>query len=269
MTAETAKSQQTDVAGKPLFTTVLGTRVHMIQIPEVLRRMETWIEGSRTRCRQIVVTGMHGVIEGHKDPRFRQILNSAELLIPDGISVTWIGRLRGFPLRERACGADLMHAFFRRANEKGYRSFFYGDTPQTLGRMRTRLECDFPGMQVAGMFSPPFRRLTADEDNEILERINAAAPDVLWVALGLPKQERWISERLDRLNVPLAVGVGAAFGFVARTIKRVPRWIGEAGFEWLWRFVHEPKKLWRRDLIDGPHFLFHVFLEMTGIKRYD
>lgn len=99
--------------------------------------------------------------------------------------------------------------------------------------------------------------------------INMARPDVVWVGLGLPKQDRWVYEHKSRLNAPIAVGVGAAFGFLSEDIKRVPSWIGENGLEWLWRFLNEPRKLWRRDLLDGPRFLFHVLLEMTGLRRYD
>ncbi len=99
--------------------------------------------------------------------------------------------------------------------------------------------------------------------------INETQPDVLWVGLGLPKQDRWVFEHKDRLNVPIAIGVGAAFGFLSGKVKRVPEWIGNNGLEWIWRFIKEPKKLWRRDLLDGPRFVFHVILELTGLRKYE
>jgi len=157
---------------------------------------------------------------------------------------------------------EIMHEFFRRANSKGYRSYFYGDTNATLSALCTRVNCDYPGHKIVGVFSPPFRTLTPDEDRAIRDRINAARPDVLWVGLGMPKQDVWIYEHLDGLTVPVAIGVGAAFAFVAGAVKRCPEWIGRMGFEWIYRLMKEPKKLWRRDLLDGPRFLFDVGLEL-------
>jgi len=120
-----------------------------------------------------------------------------------------------------------------------------------------------------GTCSPPFRALAPEEDAAIVALINDSRPDVLWVGLGLPKQERWIHEHLDRLRVPVIVGVGAAFGFASGRVSRAPEWIGRLGFEWVWRLAAEPRKLWRRDLLDGPRFLFHAFLETAGLRKYD
>jgi N-acetylglucosaminyldiphosphoundecaprenol N-acetyl-beta-D-mannosaminyltransferase len=119
----------------------------------------------------------------------------------------------------------------------------------------------YPGHKIAGSYSPPFRPLTPAEETAILDRINAAQPDILWVALGMPKQDLWIHERLAKLNVPVAIGVGAAFAFVAGTVQRCPEWMGRAGFEWVYRFWKEPGKLWRRDLLDGPRFIFYAGME--------
>jgi len=160
-------------------------------------------------------------------------------------------------------------AFFERANSKGYSSFFYGDTDETLAALRERLEREYSNHKVAGTFSPPFGAVSPEEDEAHVRMINDARPDVLWVGLGTPKQDRWIFEHQERLRVPVAVGVGAAFGFLSGRVKRAPAWIGRCGFEWLWRLAREPKKLWRRDLLDGPRFLFHVALELCGLRRYD
>jgi N-acetylglucosaminyldiphosphoundecaprenol N-acetyl-beta-D-mannosaminyltransferase len=170
---------------------------------------------------------------------------------------------------KRTPGAELMQAFFKVADKKGYRSFFYGDTEHTLVELRKKLATDYPGHEIAGTFSPPFRPLTQKEDQAVIQMINAAHPDVLWVALGLPKQERWIYERRYRLKVPIAIGVGAAFAFVSGDVRRVPEWIGDCGLEWLWRFIQEPAKLWKRDLIDGPRFLWHASLELVRERRED
>jgi len=248
---------------------VLGSTVDMVQNPEVLAAMERWIGQGRDKCHFIVNTGFHGTWVAHQDPAFKKIVASCDLWSPDGIALVWVARIKGKPLRERATSAELMKLFFARANDKGYRSFFYGDTGDTLAALREKLDAQYPGHKIVGTYSPPFRPLTAEEDEQIIKEINDAQPDVLWVGLGLPKQERWIYEHRDRLKVPIAAGVGACFGFFSGRVKRVPEWIGRLGFEWLWRLAQEPKKLWRRDILDGPQFVAHVLMEMTGIRKYD
>ncbi len=194
-------------------------------------------------------------------------MNGAELWAPDGIAPVLVARMCGHRNVERATGTDIMREFFRRANQEQYSSYFYGDTDATLNALRERVTREYPGHKIVGSFAPPFRPLAPEEDREIVERINAARPDVLWVALGMPKQDLWIYDRLDRLKVPVAIGVGAAFAFVAGTVPRCPEWIGRMGFEWAHRTVTEPKKLWRRVLIDGSDFLFRLGLDATGLRR--
>jgi len=243
---------------------VLGSRVHLVSADRAVDHIEHWIDARDGHCRRVVVTGFHGLWEAHRNPALASILNSAELWAPDGIIPVWVARLRGHRNVERTPGAEIMEEFFVRSNARGYSSYFYGDTSETLSALRERLSRDYPGHRIAGAFSPPFRPLTPAEDREIVDRINAARPDVLWVGLGMPKQDIWIHERLNRLNVPVAIGVGAAFAFVAGTVQRCPDWIGRLGFEWVYRFLKEPKKLWRRDLIDGPRFLLRLGLEIVG-----
>lgn len=228
--------------------------------------MARWIEASSvdSEMRQIIVTGFHGIWEAHQHKALNTIFNSADLWVPDGIAPVLIARLKGVREMVRTPGAELMQAFFKKADYNGYSSFFYGDTEKTLTGLSKKLLTDYPGHKIAGMFSPPFRPLTKREDENIIRMINDARPDLLWVALGLPKQECWIFERRNKLKVPIAIGVGAAFSFLSGDVKRVPKWVGENGLEWLWRFIQEPKKLWRRDLLDGPRFLWHVFLELAG-----
>jgi N-acetylglucosaminyldiphosphoundecaprenol N-acetyl-beta-D-mannosaminyltransferase len=247
---------------------VLGTRVHLVDNDKVLALLEEWIARREGGCRFVVVTGFHGLWVAHQDPDFRRIVASADLFSPDGIAPVWIAKLKGRPLAARATGPDLMESFFRRANRAGYRSFFLGDTEDTLRALRSALEYRFPGHVVAGTLSPPFRELTPEEDEQIVRAINESRPDVVWVGLGLPKQERWIHEHRSRLNAAVAVGVGAAFKFSAGKINRPPEWVGRNGLEWLWRLAQEPGKLWRRDLVDGPRFVWHVLLEVTGLRRY-
>ncbi len=245
---------------------VLGARVNPVDIGRAIAILESWI-ATRQRARYVIVTGMHGVIEGYRDPMFRAILNGAGLFVPDGYSLVWIARRRGFALKARVCGADLLRTFCATAAQKGYRVFFYGDTEPVLAQLQARLRQDHPTLQIAGVCSPPYRPLTPGEDDNIVRVINEARPDVLWVGLGLPKQERWIAEHVGRLDVPVVVAVGAAFKFVSGVVPRAPHWVGAHGLEWLWRFAHEPHRLWRRALIDVPQFTCLALLELSGLLR--
>lgn len=247
---------------------VLGVRVHTVQMPEVLKQIEHWIE-ERDKCRYIVATGMHGVMESRRDPAFKEIVNSADLFIPDGMAVVWAARRRGVRSARRVCGSDLMWEFFKIAEQKGFKIFFYGDTENTLRNLTGRLNELFPKLKIVGTHSPPFRTLTPEEDTQEVAMINESGADVIWVGLGLPKQERWMFEHKDRLSVPVIVGVGAAFKFASGQVQRAPRWVGDRGFEWLWRFVREPRRVWRRVLLDGPSFTCQIMLELGGLKKYN
>lgn len=245
---------------------ILGVHVHLVQNEQVLQTMEQWI-ARRSRCHFIVNTGFHGLHVALEDEQFKRIVNSADLFSPDGIATVWLARLLGKELRQRATSAELMALYFEKGKRTGYRSFFFGDTEETLEALESKLKERYPGHQIVGTYSPPFREHTEEEKRGMVEMINAAKPDVLWVGLGLPKQERWIYENLDKLEVPVAIGVGACFGFFSGRVKRVPRWIGEAGFEWAWRLLAEPRKLWRRDLIEGPRFLWLLARNWSRLKE--
>lgn len=245
----------------------LGSRVHLVSVDRAVDHIQQWIEESNGDCRRVVVTGFHGIWKAHRDSRLKAILNSAELWVPDGIAPIWIANLRGHRNVERAPGAAILREYLTRANRRHYRSYFYGDTPSTLTTLQAVVERNYPGHVIAGSFSPPFRPLTVEEDRDAIQRINDARPDVLWVGMGMPKQDIWIYERLDQLRVPVAIGVGAAFAFIAGTVPRCPVWIGNLGFEWVYRFLKEPRKLWRRDILEGPQFLFHAGLEL--LKKSD
>lgn len=263
MSSATVESRRIDV---PQIQ-ILGLPVHMVQIPEVVSLMTKWAMGERGKPYWIVVADMHAIIEAHKRPEFRAMLSSADLTVPDGISLIKVARRKGVPLRARVAGTDLMKVFFRQTQRSGLSHYFYGDTDHTLSHLVQKLDKDFPGITIAGACSPPFRPLTAQEDEAMISRINEAKPDVLWVGLGLPKQEQWIHEHRDRLEVPLVLGVGAAFKFLAGTVRRAPDWIGELGLEWLWRFAHEPRRLWKRIMVEGPQFVGLVVLELAGWRR--
>jgi N-acetylglucosaminyldiphosphoundecaprenol N-acetyl-beta-D-mannosaminyltransferase len=246
---------------------IMGCNISSVSVFEALATIETWIGQPSQRCKFVVATGFHGVWEAQKSRDFKDVLNSADLFCPDGIAPVWLSRIMGEPLNGRVPGPDLLAAFVSIGNIKGYSSFFLGDTQETLAALTRKIKARYPGHRIAGTLSPPFRPLTAADNVAILETIHQAKPDVLWVAFGLPKQELWISEHLKQLDIPVAVAVGAAFGFLSGKVKRAPLWMGSAGFEWLWRLAHEPGKLWYRDLIEGSRFLAHAIRVCMRSRR--
>jgi N-acetylglucosaminyldiphosphoundecaprenol N-acetyl-beta-D-mannosaminyltransferase len=250
----------------PATFLLLGVAVSAVQTPQVIAQMQSWIR-ARERCHYIAVTGMHGVTEAQHDPQFKHILNSADLVVPDGMPLVWLGRLRGYPLRRRVYGPELMAAFCARSAPIGYRHFLYGGNPGVAEKLANTLRERFPGLLVAGTCSPPFRSLTQEEDDHHVAQINDSRADVVWVSLSEVKQDAWMFEHRARLNAPVLVGIGAAFDFHAGLKKQAPRWMRESGFEWLFRLLQEPKRLWRRYLVYGSEFVFLVALELLGIRK--
>ena len=247
---------------------VLGVIVDAVQIPAAIDRMCQWIE-ERRGSRYVAVTGMHGVSESRRDPTFRSILNSAGMVVPDGMPLVWIGRLRGFGLRRRVYGPELMLEFCRATSDRGLRHFFYGGAPGVADALAQRMTERFPGLVVAGTWCPPFRPLTPEEDADVVARINESNADVVWVGLSTPKQERWMHQHRDVLHVPVMVGVGAAFDMHTGRVKQAPVWMREHGLEWFFRLVQEPRRLWHRYIVLGSQFAFNASLELAGLKRFD
>jgi N-acetylglucosaminyldiphosphoundecaprenol N-acetyl-beta-D-mannosaminyltransferase len=238
---------------------VLGVRVNAVQIPDIIAVMERWVR-ERDATNYIAVTGMHGVAESRNDPRFRDILNAAGLVIPDGMPLVWLGRLQGHSeLRRRTPGSEVMEAVFQATGSK-YSHFFYGGVPG-VADLLAKTEHERHGIRVAGTYCPPFRPLTEAEEQEVQTMICAAKPDILWVGLSTPKQEKWMYEHRDRIHVPVMLGVGAAFDMNTGRLKRAPQWMQDSGLEWLFRLVIEPRRLWRRYLIEGSRFAWAVWLE--------
>jgi N-acetylglucosaminyldiphosphoundecaprenol N-acetyl-beta-D-mannosaminyltransferase len=183
------------------------------------------------------------------------------LVTPDGMPLVWLSRLMGFRDVERVYGPDLMLAVCERSTARGYRHFFYGGAPGVAEKLVVRLQSRFPGLQVAGIDSPPFRHLTLQEDRAVVEHINTARPDIVWVGIGTPKQERWMAMHVGQLSAPVLIGVGAAFDFHAGLKKQAPRWMQRSGLEWSFRLMTEPRRLGRRYLINIPWFLWSVLLQ--------
>jgi N-acetylglucosaminyldiphosphoundecaprenol N-acetyl-beta-D-mannosaminyltransferase len=215
----------------------------------------------------VCVSGMHGVMECQRDDQLRRIHNSAGLVTPDGMSLVWLSHLKGHSKVERVYGPDLMLAMCARSRNCGYRHFLYGATPAVLDALAARLKARFPGLNLVGAHAPPFGEPTRNEDELGVERIRAAGPDIVWVGLSTPKQERWMAEHLERLEGPVLIGVGAAFDFVAGFKRQAPRWMQRSGLEWLFRLISEPRRLWRRYLLNIPLFVWYLLLDALGLRQ--
>jgi len=245
---------------------VLGVRVHAVQMDGIISQMENWI-ARRENGHIIAVTGMHGVTEAQHDPSFKRILNEASLVIPDGYPLVVLGRRKGFDLPRRTCGSELMGSFFERTKHRGYRHFFYGGAPGVAEGLAGRFHRELDAL-VVGTYCPPFRALSRDEESEVSGRITKARPDVLWVGLSTPKQEKWMAQFRSRLDVPVLAGVGAAFDFHTGRVRRAPQWMGNNGLEWLFRLALEPRRLWKRYILYGSEFVFRVTLEELGLSPH-
>lgn len=251
----------------PSRVNILGVGVSAINMDIALEVIEDWIV--RREPHYVCVTTVHGVMECQKDPDLRLILNSSGLTTPDGMPLVWLSRLHGYRHVDRVYGPDLMLALCERSASKGYRHFFYGGAPGVPERLAANLRRRFPGLPVVGFYSPPFRPLTPEEDEEIVRMINEVGPDIVWIGLSTPKQERWMAAHIGRIAAPVLIGAGAAFDFLAGTKRQAPRWMQRHGLEWLFRLYQEPRRLWYRYLVYNPLFLFCLSLQWTGLKRYD
>lgn len=235
---------------------VLGVQVSAIDVPTAVHEITRWVDQDERHY--VCVTGVHGVMESHRDPELRRIHNESGLTTPDGMPLVWAGHRAGATGMKRVYGPDLMIAVLAAARELGWSSYFYGAAPGTPERLVARLSEIFPGLRVAGMHSPPFRPLTEDEDAQIVRDINDSGADLVWVGLSTPKQERWMAAHRSRLTAPVLLGVGAAFDFHAGLLRQAPPWMQEHGLEWLYRLWREPRRLWRRYLRNNPAFLVHI-----------
>jgi N-acetylglucosaminyldiphosphoundecaprenol N-acetyl-beta-D-mannosaminyltransferase len=249
------------------YINILGIHVSAVNMTSVLEVIEGWIS-SKGRF-YVCVTGVYGIVESQRDSKLKMIYNRAGLATPDGMPTVWLGRLHGFEKMQRVYGPDLMLALCDPSLGKGYKHFLYGGGVGGADCLSDSLIKRFPGLQIVGVISPPFRQLTQDEDTEVINRINNAAPDIVWVGLGAPKQEIWMYDHRNQIDAPVMIGVGAAFDFLAGKKKQAPRWMQRNGLEWFYRLMSEPKRLWKRYLINNPLFIWYVVLQELGLKNFD
>jgi len=254
----------THAGGAPEHRFILGMRVDATSYPDTLRRVLDW--GRRGESRYVCVATAHMAMEAYDSPIFRQAVNAADLVTPDGMPLVWGLRLFGVKQATRVYGPDLTPLLLEGAARMRLRVGFYGGTPRALDRMIEIVTRQCPGLEVAFANSPPFRPATPEEDRAADHQIVQSGTRILFVGLGCPKQERWMAERAGRLPVVM-VGVGAAFDFISGLKPQAPRWMQNAGLEWLFRLCSEPQRLWRRYLQHGPRFVVLFFLQWIGVWR--
>lgn len=257
-------SADNDTIG-PARTNVLGVQVNVLNMEEAVALCDAQIRSDRKGY--VCVTDVHGVIEAQTDPSFRSILNNSYMTTPDGMPLVWVGRLQGHAEMRRVYGPDLLMALCGVSAARGYRHFFFGGKPGVADQLARKLQAKFPGLEVAGTYAPPFRSLTAVEERELEAQVGKARPDVFWVGLGLPKQERFMAQYCGRLNAKLMIGVGAAFDIHAGLVKEAPQWLKNAGLQWLHRLCQEPGRLGRRYAVCIPRFVWGISLQFLGVGR--
>ena len=214
-----------------------------------------------------MLTGAHGVVEMQSDDELRAINNAAGLTTPDGMPVVWVRRRAGFRRIEKVYAPDIMDRVFAAGAAAGWRSFLYGGKEGVAERLAAVLRERFAGSDIVGTHCPPFRPLTAAEEDALVAEIDASGADIVWVGLGCPKQERWMARFRPRLRAPVLIGVGAGFDFLTGEARRAPRWVQLSGFEWLYRLVSEPKRLWPRYSRVVPRFLLLAARELVRGPR--
>jgi N-acetylglucosaminyldiphosphoundecaprenol N-acetyl-beta-D-mannosaminyltransferase len=245
---------------------ILGVGVSAINISQATALILDAVRQNRKGY--VAVTGVHGVSEAQSDPEFRQILNSAFLNTPDGMPMSWIGRLQGFQDMDRVYGPDLMLSICAATQDGCVRHFFYGGAAGVADELSAALSARFPGICVCGTYTPPFRPLKVEEEADLLRRLQEAQPHICWIGLSTPKQERFMAAYLDNLPTKMMIGVGAAFDMHSGRVPQAPLWMQRSGLEWLFRLAQEPKRLWKRYLVNNPLFLVRILAQFSGLKQY-
>ncbi len=221
--------------------------------------------GAARESRYVCICNVHSVVTATRDPEFQHVINDADIATPDGAPVAWALRKFGFPDQQRINGPDLMWRYLEQAERLGQTVFFYGSTSTTLQKLRDVVCRCFPGLRIGGMHSPPFRALTADEDQVEVQMINQSGANVVFVGLGCPKQEKWMAAHRGRIHAVM-IGVGAAFDYHSGVVRRAPLWWQRHGLEWLYRLGSEPRRLFKRYMVTNTLFIIGFSRQWIGTK---
>jgi len=260
-------SDDETAAAGPARTPVLGIGISAVSLASATDIIMGWV--ARRERRFVAVTGVHGVIEAQHDPEFKFILNEAGLCVPDGMPMVWLSWRAGRREVTRVFGPDMMLAVSAALARTGGRAFYYGGPPGVAEELAAAMASRFPGLVTAGCYTPPFGALSDEEEARIRQVIDDAAPDVVWVGLSTPKQERWMARFRPRLAAPVLLGVGAAFDYNTGRIRRAPPWMQRSGLEWFYRLVQEPRRLFRRYARNNTLFAYYLLCERLRLRSFD
>jgi len=250
----------------PATAPVLGVPLAVVDYDATMEWMDEMIATDRRGY--VVAAAVHCIMASQEDPELRDAVMGASLTVPDGMPLVWALRTLGHDISDRVYGPTLMASYFERAARTGTKMYLYGGRNQgALVQLALNLRTRFPGIRIVGGFSPPFRSLDEEERDAIAEEINHSGADVVWVGIGVPKQEKWMAEMRDRLDAPLLVGVGAAFDFHADLVPQAPQWMQRSALEWFYRLAHEPRRLWRRYWRYNPRFVT-AFIRQYGRQKF-
>lgn len=247
---------------------ILGVPVHAIPLADAEEEIARWIANRRIPPGIVVHTNAFSLVTAQEDASYKKALQTVDLSVPDGMPVVWLLRKAGLGGSERVYGPDLMERLCRRAAREGWRCYLFGGNPGVPELVRDALCKRFPTLRIVGTYAPPFRSFTEEEDEAIINAINAEKPDIIWVALGGPKQDLWMTDHRHRINASVMHGVGAAFDFLAGRVPQAPRWMMSAGLEWLFRLLAEPQRLWQRYTVKNAKFLYFVLTrQLLPLRR--
>lgn len=242
---------------------VLNVQFDFVDYQAVMENIDRWRRNGQRHY--LTLSPPHSVLMCGSDDELSKATDRANMTLPDGVGIILAASLLKYPHRGRVTGPVLMLKLCDWGRAEGYSHFFYGGLPGVADMLAKRLAQRFPGLKVAGTYSPPFRRLTPQEDARIIQDINSARPDIIWVGLGSPKQEKWMASHVGKITATAMIAVGAAFDFHSGKVKWAPEWIRRLGLEWAYRLAKEPRRMWRRNL-DSPVFLLKVIQQRA--KRY-
>ena len=251
----------------PEVANVLGIGVHAVDMEQSVERMMRAV-ATRQKC-YICLVGVHGIMEARRNADLRKIVAHALLVLPDGMPTVWMGHWQGLSNMQRVFGPDLMLEIIGREDLSHCRHFLCGGAPGVADKLRTELLGRFPWACIADTFTPPFRPMTSEEEDALASQVRLAQPDIVWVGISTPRQDRFMQRYLPRLETTLMVGVGAAFLYHTGAIRDSPRWVKRTGLQWLHRLLQEPARLWRRYLRNIPAFLVQATLQISGLKTYN
>jgi len=242
---------------------VIDVKINNVSMKETLEAIEVFIKERRPSY--IVTPNTDHIVKLHRDPEFRKVYDGAALVCADGAPVLWAAKFLGKPLKEKVSGSDILPRLCEIAQKKGYKIFFLGGKPGSALKAAEVLKEKHPNLQVVGVYCPSFGFEFDDNENRrIVDMIKSSRPDMLLVGLGAPKQEKWIYKHYKELDVPVSIGIGGTFEFIAGMIRRAPKWMQRVGLEWLWRLTMEPKRLWKRYLVEDLEFFWLVMKQKMG-----